>query len=275
MVATGDAIWVLGGFDGQARIVNDVRIFEPSIGAWRAGPPLPVRLHHANAAVVDGRLYVLGYLVQGFAAEGRAFRLDPAVGTWEERAPLPPARTRGASGVAVIDGLIYLAGGLGGGRAVALVDRYDPAADTWEALPDLPTPRDHMAAGAVDGRLVIAGGRSADIESHVDRVDVFDPARGTWASGAPMPTSRGGTAAAVLDGWLYVIGGEGNRGAASGVFDAVEAWHGATDRWVRLPAMPHPRHGMAAATLDGRIYVPGGASRQAFGAVDTLEVLAP
>ncbi|MEZ4474922.1 MAG: kelch repeat-containing protein [bacterium] len=171
--------------------------------------------------------------------------------------PPPSGRVRGAAGVAVVDGQIYLVGGLGGGRAVALVDRYDPVADAWTALPDLPTPRDHMAAGAVAGRVVIAGGREADIDSHVARVDVFDPATGRWATASPMPTSRGGTAAAVLDGWLYVIGGEGNRAAPSGVFSAVEAWEAATDRWVVLPAMPNPRHGMAAAALDGRIYVPG------------------
>jgi hypothetical protein len=37
--------------------------------------------------------------------------------------------------------------------------------------------------------------------------------------------------------------------------------------------MPTPRHGMGAAATGGRLYVPGGATVQAFGAVATHEIL--
>jgi hypothetical protein len=59
------------------------------------------------------------------------------------------------------------------------------------------------------------------------------------------------------------------------VFDQVEAYDLAADRWRVLDPMVTPRHGMWAAAVDGRIYVPGGATRQAFGAVDTHEILVP
>ena len=47
------------------------------------------------------------------------------------------------------------------------------------------------------------------------------------------------------------------------------------DSWEALEPMPTPRHGTGAAELDGVIYVPGGATMQAFGAVDTHEAYVP
>jgi N-acetylneuraminic acid mutarotase len=79
-------------------------------------------------------------------------------------------------------------------------------------------------------------------------------------------------AGAVLDGRLFVFGGEGS-GMGSGVFPNVEAYDPAADRWETLPAMSVPRHGFGAATLDGRIYLPGGATSQGFGPVDDHSVL--
>ena len=45
----------------------------------------------------------------------------------------------------------------------------------------------------------------------------------------------------------------------------------ATDTWTTGSPMVSPRHGTGAAALDGVLYMPGGASVQAFGAVATVE----
>ena len=87
-----------------------------------------------------------------------------------------------------------------------------------------------------------------------------------------MPTSRGGCAGAVLRERLHVFGGEGNPDAASGVFSNAEAYDPGSDAWTVLPDMPVPRHGYGAAVLDDRLYLPGGATRQSFGAVADVEV---
>jgi hypothetical protein len=100
-----------------------------------------------------------------------------------------------------------------------------------------------------------------------------DPVARTYTERAPIPTPRGGVAGAALDGKLHVIGGEGNDGDASGVFDEVEAYDPASDSWQALPPMLEPRHGLAAAELEGRIYLPGGASAQGFGAVGDHTVI--
>ncbi|HEY3493794.1 MAG TPA: kelch repeat-containing protein, partial [Polyangiaceae bacterium] len=70
------------------------------------------------------------------------------------------------------------------------------------------------------------------------------------------------------------VGGEGNSAAQSGVFPDIEAYDPETDSWERFPPMAVPRHGFAAAALGGRIYLPGGATEQGFGAADDHSMLA-
>lgn len=270
VVELGGEVYVIGGFDGGGRIVPTVTAYDPEEDAWRQVASLPIAMHHANAAVVDGRLWVMGFLRDRFFAEdGRSFVYDPADESWSPGPDLPDGWHRGASGVAAIDGIIYVVAGFAAGSAISAVHAFDPSDTSWTRLPDLPgPPRDHMAAAAVDGLLVVAGGRDSRIGAHVPRVDIFDPAQGAWRRGADMPTSRGGVAAAGGHGRLYVVGGEGDPARPSGVFPQVEVYDVACDTWRILDDMPLPKHGTGAAVVGDWLYVPGGADVQAFGAVD-------
>lgn len=275
VVAVGEEIFVVGGFDQNAAFGAVVEAYRPADDCWRRVADVPARLHHANAAAVDGRLYVLGFLGTDFRHDSRAWVYDGAADRWDPLANLPPTRARGAAAVAVLDGRIYLVGGLRNGVSVADFDVYDPATGAWLPLPPLPRVADHLVAGAIAGKLYAVGGRAGSITRHTPRVDIYDPATGVWSAGPEMPTSRGGMAAAVLGEALYVFGGEGNAAAPTGVFDVVERWEPGLNRWTTLAPMNPGRHGTGAASLDGRIYVPGGAKVEAFGAVARLEVFIP
>lgn len=90
-----------------------------------------------------------------------------------------------------------------------------------------------------------------------------------------MPSPRAGSAAGVVAGRIIVVGGEGNARRPDGVFVEAEAYDPAADVWRPLPPMLTPRHGTGAAALGPKLYVPGGATRQGFGAVATNEALDP
>jgi heat shock protein HslJ/N-acetylneuraminic acid mutarotase len=275
VVALGDEIVVIGGFGADNSAQTRVEAYRPATREWRDLPDLPVAMHHANAGVVGDSIWVVGFLTgNDFRPDGRVFVLRPGADQWGAGPSMPQGTQRGASAVGVIDGRIYVAGGLRGG-AVTDFSVFDPAAGTWEELPDLPLRRDHFVGGAVGTKFVVAGGREGQITSITGRVDIFDTASGEWSRGADMPTPRGGTAGAVIDGTLYVFGGEGNTADAFGVFPQAEAYDVANDRWEQLPPMPTPRHGTGAAALGGVIYIPGGADIQAYGAVDTVESFTP
>lgn len=60
--------------------------------------------------------------------------------------------------VAVVDGVVFLPGGLGPDRALDTFEAYDPEHDRWQALPSLPQAVHHAGVAAADGRLFVTGG---------------------------------------------------------------------------------------------------------------------
>jgi N-acetylneuraminic acid mutarotase len=274
VVALANEVFVLGGFDGSARILDTVEAYDPSSDAWRGDVArLPVAMHHVNAAVVEGRIHVVGFLTGDFVADGRVFTYDPTEDAWTAGMPMPPGTERGASGVAVLAGRIHVAGGLRDGT-VSDFSAYDPATGQWEILPDLPAPLDHLAAAAFGGRFYALAGRAGGVLSAA--VYEYDPASRSWRRRADMPTARGGVAGALLGGEIFVVGGEGNPEPGSGgVFDDNEAYDPASDTWRTHAPMRTPRHGMGAAALGERLYVPGGATVQGFGATAVADAFDP
>jgi N-acetylneuraminic acid mutarotase len=272
VVALGGEIYVIGGF--TPNVTATVEAFDPEGGSWRSVADLPVALHHANAAAIDGRLYVAGFYLGGSFtnADGRVFEYDPGPGSWSERGVMPAGTERASACVAAFAGRIYLFGGARAG-SVADASAYDVATNSWQELPPLPQAREHCVAGEIGGNIYIAAGRSNGIAGFDALTWVFDPVNATYARRAPIATPRGGAAGAIAGGRLYVFGGEGNAADPSGVFANVEAYDPVTDSWQALPPMLEPRHGLAAAALADRIYLPGGATTQGFGAAGDHTVL--
>lgn len=272
VASLGTRLYVLGGFDENRAIQASLDLYDTATEQWTSVTPAPSPLHHANLVAADGRLFVLGYLSgDAFTAMPDVLVYDPPTDTWSSRTPMPTARARGAAAIGVIGRTVHVAGGYRAG-SLAEHDVYLLDEDRWETRADLPQARDHVAGAAIAGTLYVLGGR-ADVPT--DRVDAYDPATDTWSSRAPMPTGRAGAATAVVDDTIIIAGGEGNGAVASGVFSQVEAYDPASDTWTALPDMLTPRHGTGAAAINGRVYVPGGATVQGFGAVDTFEVLIP
>lgn len=273
VVALGSDLYVIGGFQNGFQIVSAVSVYDTVAGAWSAGPPLPAAHHHVVAAVVDDRVLVLGALSGlGFAAARVAWELDGA-GAWQELTPLSAERARGAGATAVVGSDVYVVGGFRGGAAVALADRYDAEADTWHEVAALPAARDHLVVASYDGVVYALGGRDTDVDAVRGEVWAFDPEDGVWREREPMPTPRGGAMAGVVGGRIVVVGGEGNPDHPRGVFDDAEAYDPVADSWEVLAPMPTPRHGTGAVGIGDTLYVPGGADKEFFQAVDVFEAL--
>lgn len=275
VVALRGEVVVVGGINALGATLSSVEAYEPVAARWRRLADLPLPLHHANCAVVDGRLVVGGFLLGvDFTPDARTFVFDVDGDTWADATPMPDGTQRGAAGAVAHQGWLYVVGGIQVASQTA-VSRYSPAEDRWEELSPLPVALDHLSAHDVEGRLLVIGGRTNGIGRHTATVLELDDASGEFLEKGAMPTSRAGFAAAVLGDEIIVVGGEGNGAEASGVFDQVEAYAPSTDQWRALLPMRTPRHGMGAAVVDGALYVPGGADRQGFAAVATHERFVP
>ena len=263
---------------------------------WATASPLPRALNHANAAVVNGEIYVLGGLADlgeaapAWRAVSDSWVYSPKTGAWSALPGLPAGEARGSAAVGVYKHLIVLAGGmtdldLSGNMSqntVSVVSIFDTVARTWLDVPKeagyLPEGRDHAGGAIVDGKMYVLGGRQQGQENVKDTVfilDLCDLEAGWMVSTARMPTPRGGVATGVVGKKVYVFGGEGNRAVESGVFDQVEAYNTVKDKWSRVRPMRIPRHGTYAVGIDGKVYVPGGGVMQSGAPVADFDVFEP
>lgn len=270
-VAVAGRLILLGG-----RGERPLEIYDPASGRWTKGAAPPFEIHHLQGVEFGGKLVVLGALTGKFPEESpvpHVLIYDPAADRWSKGPEIPPHRRRGASGVAVHDGIIYLVGGNRRGHMsgyVAWLDAFDPATGRWTELPDAPHARDHFHAAVIDGKLYAAGGRRSAhdlgnaLAQTVGEVDVYDFKAKRWSTlPAPLPTQRAGTASAVIDGKLAVMGGESMMHEHA--HREVEAWDPKSARWQTLPALPVGRHGTQAATLDGKVYLAAGSGNRGGG----------
>jgi N-acetylneuraminic acid mutarotase len=261
-------IYLVGGI-GAGISLRSVEVYDPKIDRWSFVAPMPETLHHTSAVGLDGRLYVIGgYNSLSFNPVNSAYRYDPDTNQWTQIASLPSRR--GALASVVVGNRIYAVGGEGGGDTGELAV-YNPATNSWSLLAPMLTERDHITAGVINGKIYVAGGRN-NSGFTLDTLEEYDPATNTWRTRAPMPTGRSGIAGTVLNNRFYVFGGEGNRtNPPTFVFSENESYDPITNGWRAEVRMPTPRHGIAATTFDGRIYIPGGGPVQGFSRTDINE----
>ena len=252
-------IYMMGGYPNSRITAKTVQVYDIASNTWSFGPELPQPNNHGMAATVNGRIYLIGGQTLAddppgtYSYVNTVYELDPAVGAWVAKAPMPTARS---SGVAVVlDGKIYVAGGRPQHETDFAV--YDPAADEWEVLPDLPTNRNHFTGAAINGRIHYVGGRQGLGlgQSMTTAHEVFDPQTKTWTTAAPMLRARSGMNGVMARGCFHVWGGEG----PGGMFPDHDIYDPRTGEWIELLDMPMPVHGVyGSAFVNDLIWVTGG-----------------
>lgn len=135
---------------------------------WEEAAPATVARNSAGAAVLDGRIFVIGGRASGNNAGNKQFSevYDPTVDRWEKIRPLPVA-SAGLSAVAV-KGKILVSGGEafgpGGnwktGKAFNQVWSYDPGTDQWQEVLAMPQARHGHGTVMLAGKVYVIGGAS-------------------------------------------------------------------------------------------------------------------
>lgn len=276
----------VGGLVSNGSTTNLLLLYDIPTNTWKQGAPVPNTINHANAAVHDGKLFVLGGLsgASGWPATSNSWVYDPQKDSWSPLAPVPSSAARGAAGTGIYNGTIYLGGGILalGGPTVDIVSAYEIASNKWIDLPAaasrLPEGRDHTGTVQIGSKLYITGGRENGATNTKDTVFILDMANvsaGWKTANGKMPTARGGLAAAAVGHRIYTFGGEGNTALSTGVFNQTEVYDTISDTWERLTAMELPRHGTSAVSVGGKVYIPGGAVVQGAGGTQIFDAFTP
>jgi N-acetylneuraminic acid mutarotase len=150
------------GVASDASSVGTHEVYDPASNRWTRRAPLPTPRNHLGAAVVEGKIHVVGGRV------GNDFTMTPheVYDTTGDAWTTAPALPTGRSGIAVVEhgGQLYVFGGETFGavqKTFNEAERFDPRTNSWAAMSAMPTARHGLGAAAVGAAIyVISGGPS-------------------------------------------------------------------------------------------------------------------
>lgn len=234
---------------------------QATLSRWRDLAQMPGPSGRFAQAEVGGLIYVIG----GSTPDGvtDAVRVyDVSRDVWDHRSPKPTAAAN--IGAAVVDGRIFVPGGLGqDGQLSARLAIYDPETDQWSEGPPLPAALCAYAIVAYGRGFYVLGGW--DGQSYLDTVYFYDVESQAWRLEGRMPTPRGFAAAALVGERILVVGGYDGRSETRTLesFDPALLQEG-REAWRTHAPMRVGRAGHVAVSVLGHLYVLGGGWEQPF-----------
>lgn len=250
-------IYVLGGGDtafpgSPPPPTATVQVYDPLNDAWTTANPMPQALTNHAAAVVDGKIHVVGGQSDVSPGVKTLQVYDPATGLWTRKADLPVERVDSAATGA--GGIFLVFGGRDPAMETSTVFAYDPALDQWTTRAPMPDVRRDMAAIAIDGKPLILGGYGSlygPDAGYYRTMHEYDPDTNAWIQRADMFMPLSDFASALLGGKLYIAGG-GNWDRS---IVYVDMYDPATDTWHGKTALPEPLAWPRGEAVNGKMYV--------------------
>jgi N-acetylneuraminic acid mutarotase len=218
VASDGRRLYVVGGYGnpiGGGGATRSAFVFDR--GAWHTLPRLPEPRAAGGAAVLGGKLYVVG----GRAASGLArlaFALDLVTRRWHAIAAPTP---REHLAVTAAGGKIYAVGGRKAGYDTNLstFEVWSPGAKRWSRLASLPSARGGTGAAAAAGSIVSVGGEAPT--GTISSVYAYSLATRRWRRLPDLPTPRHGLGVVAVGTRVYAIAGGPSPGLT--VSDANES----------------------------------------------------
>lgn len=270
-------LYVIGGFNDTGINQNLVQIYDIATATWSSGAGMPTAQANINAAVANGRIYVLGGTTSQANATWAGSRYtyeytpDTGTGTWSTKNNYIAANNSNR----VLYAFDEVIGNCGGKSATStLLNSHDGFAPTSNNLTSgvtevaLSGNRVGMAGALYNpdtgpAVIVLVGGFSALANtgcyvfnlatsgtalSTVQMLRQPFAAPATWLTATALPASLGFGAAAVSGDTLYYFGGTGYPAAPSSVAYSYNLTSGTAGSWSALTTMPVGRIGHAAVT---------------------------
>lgn len=180
--------------------------------------------------------------------------------SWTPLSPMPTAR--GEFGTAVVNGKIYVIGGVNeNNQPLNIIEEYNPISDQWTSKMTMPTPRSGLATVVYDNKIYVIGGSVGNV--FVGNNEVYDPISNSWTTKASMPTPRADLTANLVNGQIYLIAGKKYSNQAPYYIETEinECYNPTTDSWSTKKPIATSVQGYASAVIDNKIYIIGGAKQ--------------
>jgi len=255
-VAIADGRLVAVGGISAGQVLASVAVLDMASKSWAELPDMATARHGMAVAAVGKSVYAIG----GSTGPGDARltssaealklaprKLQPAT-QWRALPDAPTARLMMAW--TVLDGNIWVIGGLREGSALQIVQSYDPLTGAWQSGPPLPIPLHHAVAVTYRGEVIVIGGTTDNIARASNKV--FALRGNNWVELPTLKHARAAPGAAVVGDKIVVVGGQNNKQ----VVPQTEIYDG--NSWSEAPDLPNPREHLAAVSDGTYFYAVGG-----------------
>ncbi len=238
-------------------------------GVWVRGPNLPSARQDVAAAVLAGRIYLIGGFgphnqqmdstlvwepqVAPGAPHGEAERAGARLGVWTYAARIPEPVDHAAA--AVVGGYIYVAGGRIENLVTNKFWRYDAGNDSWTQMPSLPIPRFGPTMQAVGDKLYVIGG-AVSHGNDATSMMVYDIPTAQWSIREYATSyARIEPESALIGETIVLLGG---RDDIDRNLPFCDLYYPATDRWHTCDDLRQPRSDFGLSVVDNRLVAVGG-----------------
>lgn len=265
IVAMGDRLYLMGGFERLDLVVNVVNVFDLRKQRWTGQFKMPAGMgetHFSLAGDDERYVYTAGGQTGPECGPGVAtcFVLDTATNTWAGLPDLPAPRY--APTAKLWNGRLHVTGG-------SLPDRCTPAREhwsiavkdgramdeSWREEPAVPVPATHRGSAVVGDRLYVFGGHEGDLgpvpgdpcfkcdvanvhDGAIDDVFLLENGATEWKRLASIPRPRGhiDNATIPMGAQAAVIGGVESHTEYS---DLIHVYDTRTDKWRVAGKLPY------------------------------------
>jgi N-acetylneuraminic acid mutarotase len=220
--------------------------------SWTNGTPMHRRIMAPAAAVLGGRIYVVGGTLDwNWNTITDMAIYNPVSDSWTKGVPLP-APIFGAAAI-VVNNVLYIFGGNSGSGMLNTVWAYSPQTKKWSSRSPMPTARFGLDVVQKNGIVYAIGGQTDDW-TRLNNVESYNPATDTWTEKAPLLQGKSQLTVGVVAGIIVAADGYSSNGD-TGDNEGYVAWANA---WVKLAADPTPRDAACGGAIGTRLYVASG-----------------
>jgi len=214
-------------------------------------------------------VYAIGGHVIGSGRTGRVQAYNVSTNTWVSRLRWPVAAWN-TNGTGVINGKIYISGGITGDKVFSSqLYVYDPASNVWTRKSDMPDDSWGGISGVINNQLYVLTCTELEEDCYDDHTRPelyrYDPRADQWSFEGYAPTQAGRPFGGVIGGKLYFTGANSLQDGGGARFTVYDP---ATKQFTaKTPLSKARTSGAGYATLGAKLYIFGGFERQSDGSL--------
>ncbi|MGB2372929.1 MAG: CARDB domain-containing protein [Poseidonia sp.] len=239
---------------GDEANTKTVEIFDVVNKTWTpAVEQLQETQQYHKCTVVGDTIYAIGdhhpYSSPATQATGLVQVYDATDGNWSYGTSMPGNQSVGLAGVASLNGLVYVAGGVSAKDRSDSTDRllrYDPVNDSWTQMANMNNQRHSFELVAFRGKLIAYGGvavffdpiANTTVEKETNLTEAYDPITDSWTQ-LPNATHKfSAYAAAVFNDEIIIHGGYETSGWSGSSNDKTYGYDPFINHWNTYATLP-------------------------------------